>query len=114
MVVTLVVPDPPPIRTHPGRSADRHSPNAGPLARAGEAAISAAPSAFPIVFAGIVAVFGRSMPNVEGYELDHAIYEVLVDIGLLLEPEAWWTRHSRNPSADYYVVSFASNGSNRM
>ena len=108
MVVTFVVPDPPPTRTRPGRSADRHSPNAGPLARAGEALVRSDPATFPITFAGMVVVFGRTKPEVEGYEPDHAIYEVLQDVGAVVEPEGWWTRTSQDSSSEFYVVTFTT------
>ena len=65
MILTLVIPDPPPTRTHPGRAADRNSPDAGPLARAGEALRSAHPGAFPLVFRETHVVFGKTIPDVD-------------------------------------------------
>jgi hypothetical protein len=85
MILTLVVPDPPPTRAHPGRAAERNSP-AAPLVRAGEAVIRANPGVFPRVFSTIEVVFGKTMPDVDplGYQPDHPIYEVQQDIGFIL------------------------------
>ncbi len=109
MILTLVVPDPPPTREHPGRAAERNSPDAGPLVRAGEAVIRANPGVFPRVFSTIEVAFGKTMPEVDplGYQPDHPIYEVLQDIGVVVEPEAWSSRNTQDRSADFYVVTFA-------
>jgi hypothetical protein len=64
VILTLVVPDPPPTRAHPGRSADRDSPNAQPLVRAADALIKAKPGAFPLAFSEIGVVFGKTLPDV--------------------------------------------------
>jgi hypothetical protein len=108
VVLTLVVPDPPPTRSHPGRSADRNSPNALPLVRAGEAVLRADPDSFPRVFTSIFVAFGKTLPDADpiGYQPEHAIYEVLQDIRLVIEPEGWSSNHSHDPSADFYVVTF--------
>ena len=109
MILTLVVPDPPPTRAHPGRAADRYSPHAGPLARAGEALRRANPDAFPLVFRETHVVFGTTIPDVDplGYQPDHAIYEVLQDVGIVSEDDRGYsTRDDRDPSADFYVVTF--------
>jgi hypothetical protein len=106
--VTLVVPDPPPTRTHAGRSADRNSPNANPLAQAGIALVASAPASFPLTFAGMTVVFGRTIPDVDplAYHPEDVIIEVLIDVGALVDPEAWWARTSQEESADFYVVTF--------
>lgn len=108
MILTLVVPDPPPTRAHPGAAADRHSPNALPLVRAGEALLQAQPGVFPLVFTRIFVVFGKTMPDVDplGYQPDHPIYEVLQNIGVVIEPEGWSSTNSQDPSAEFYVVTF--------
>jgi hypothetical protein len=110
MVVTLVVPDPPPHRPDPGRAADRHSPHALPLARAGEALVRANPAAFPLKFAEILVVFGRTFPDVDplGYQPEQPIIEVLTDVGAVIEPEGWSMNHSQDPLADFYVVTFSA------
>jgi hypothetical protein len=107
---TFVVPDPPPLRGHPGRSARRDDPYAGPLARAGEALVAAHPDALPFVFGGIVVRYGRTVWNVDplGYQPDHPIFEVLGDVGAMWDPEAWWNQESQDPDADFYVVTFTS------
>jgi hypothetical protein len=89
VILTLVVPDPPPTRASPGRSADRDSPNAEPLVRAAEALLDAEPNRFPLVFSEINVTFGKTMPDVDplGYQPDHPIYEVLQDLGVAIEPE---------------------------
>jgi hypothetical protein len=108
MILTLVVPDPPPLRAHPGRAADRHSPNAGPLVSAAEALLSASVGSFPLVLSDIRVVFGKTLPDVDplGYQPDHPISEVLQDVGVLIEPEGWSSRNEQDPSADFYVVTF--------
>lgn len=108
MILTLVVPDPPPTREHPGRAADRDSPNAQALVSAAEALIRANPGVFPLVFSRIDVVFGKTLPDVDplGYQPDHPIYEVLQDVGLVIEPESWSNRNEQDPSADFYVVTF--------
>jgi hypothetical protein len=108
--ITFVVPDPPPMRTHPGRSADRNSPHAGPLARAGEAAVSAHPDAFPFTFAGMTVRYGRTKWDVDppGYQPDHPIFEVLGDVGAVIDPSHWWGGESQDPDSDFYIVTFTS------
>jgi hypothetical protein len=108
MILTMVVPDPPPIRTHPGRSADRDSPNAGPLVQAAEALLRAEPNTFPRVFSEIRVVFGKTLPEVDpvGYQPDDPIYEVLQDVGVVIEPDSWTSRNEQDPTADVFVVTF--------
>lgn len=109
---TFVMPDPPPLRQHPGRSADRDSPHAAPLARAGEALVAAHPGVFPFTFGGMIVRYGRTVWNVDslGYQPDHPIFEVLGDVRAMWDPEGWWTQRSQDPGADYYVVTFTSEG----
>jgi hypothetical protein len=68
--LTFVVPDPAPLREHPGRSAGRGSPYAAALMRAGEAARGAHPDAFPFEFTGMTVRYGRTVWNVDvlGYQ----------------------------------------------
>lgn len=108
MLLTLVVPDPPPTRTHPGRSADRDSPNATALVRAAEALRNAQPDIFPLVFSEIQVMFGKTLPDVDalGYQPDDPIYEVLGDVGVVNEPSGWSSKDNQDPSADFYVVTF--------
>ena len=108
MILTLVVPDPPPTREHPGRSADRDSPNATNLVRAASALLAAHPKVFPLRFSRIDVRFGRTMPDTDplGYQPDHAIYEVLQDVGLVIEPESWSNRNTQDEAADYFAVTF--------
>jgi hypothetical protein len=108
--LTFVVPDPPPLREHPGRSAGRGSPYAAALMRAGEAARGAHPDAFPFEFSGMTVRYGRTVWNVDvlGYQPDHAILEVLAHVGAVWDPEAWWSYASQDRDADYYVVTFTS------
>jgi hypothetical protein len=107
MRVTLVVPDPPPMRASPGNSADRRSPNAQPLARAGEALVSSDPTAFPLRVAGTTVVFGKTMPEVDplGYQSWQPILEVLTDVGAVVDGETGWVLDFHDPSADFYVVT---------
>jgi hypothetical protein len=109
VILTLVLPDPPPTRTHPGRAADRDSPDAGPLARAGEALRKAEPGAFPLMFRETHVVFGKTIPDVQplGYGPDNAIYEVLNDVGIVIEDDRGYSfLDDQDPSADFYVVTF--------
>lgn len=48
------------------------------------------------------------MPDVDplGYQPDHPIYEVLQNIGVVIEPEGWSSTNSQDPSAEFYVVTF--------
>ena len=70
--------------------------------------VASDPDAFPLRFAHIVVVFGKTLPDVDplGYQPDHAIYEVLTDVGAVVEPEGWSTRSSQDPSSDFYIVTF--------
>jgi hypothetical protein len=108
--LTLVVPDPPPFREHPGRSADRNSPYAGPLAREGEEAVASSRDEFPFVFTGMTVRYGRTIWNVDqfGYQPDGPIYEVLCDVGAACDPDGWWSYDTQDPEADFYVVTFTS------
>jgi len=108
--LTFVVPDPPPLREHPGRSAGMESPQATPLSQAGMAAVAANPDAFPFQFDGMIVRYGRTVWNVDplGYQPDHPILEVLSAAGAVWDPEGWWSSESQDPEADYYVVTFVS------
>jgi hypothetical protein len=108
--LTFVVPDPPPLREHPGRAAGIESPHATPLTLAGMAAVAANPDAFPFQFDGVIVRYGRTVWNVDplGYQPDHSIHEVLAAAGAVWDPEGWWSRESQDPDADYYIVTFMS------
>jgi hypothetical protein len=108
--LTFVVPDPPPFRDHPGRSADRNSPHAGPLARAGQQAVDSSPEEFPFIFAGMTVTFGRTMWNVRefGFSTEDPLYEVLCDVGAACEPGSWSSYTTQDPVADFYVVTFTT------
>jgi hypothetical protein len=108
--ITFVVPDPPPIRKHPGRGAGRDSPHAGPLVEAAKALVAEDPDAFPWQFSGMTVRFGRTMWNVDplGYQPDHPLIEVLCDVGAICDPGGWWSYTSQDPDADFYVVTFTS------
>jgi hypothetical protein len=108
--ITLVVPDPPPIREHPGRAASRDSPHAELLVEAAEALVAETPDAFPWKFYGMTVRFGRTMWNVDplGYQPDHPLIEVLCDVGAICDPDGWWTYTSQDPEAQFYVVTFTS------
>jgi hypothetical protein len=108
--VTFVVPDPPPIREHPGQSAGRDSPHAQVLVEAGEALVAAEPEAFPWTFSGVIVRFGRTMWNARrlGYSPEDPVYEVLCNVGAICEPGGYWSYTTQDPYADFYVVSFVS------
>jgi hypothetical protein len=108
--LTFVVPDPAPLRGHPGRGAGIESPHATPLTRAGRAAVAANPDAFPFQFDGMIVKYGRTVWNVDplGYQPDHSILEVLAVAGAVWDPDAYWSYDSQDRDADYYVVTFTS------
>jgi hypothetical protein len=108
--LTFVVPDPPPFRDHRGRSADRNSPHAGPLARAGQQAVDSSSEEFPFSFAGMTVTFGRTVWDVRefGFSPDAPLYEVLCDVGAACEPGSWWSYITQDPVADFYVVTFTT------
>lgn len=108
MRVRLSINGPPPDRTHPGRSADRDSPNAGPLARAAEEFIAQAPEAFPVRDPfGITVVFGKTKPGFEGYGSIDPITEVLADVGMIEDERLGdWERELQDPDAgEKYTVT---------
>jgi hypothetical protein len=55
-------------------------------------------------------VFGRTIPDVGplGHQPEDPIIEVLADVGVVLDPDSYWTRSSREMSAGFYVVTFES------
>ena len=108
MRVTLFVDGPPPDRTHPGRSADRDSPNAEPLARAAEEFMAQAPEAFPLRNPfGITVVFGKTKPDFDGYGSIDPIIEVLADAGMIEDERLEdWERERQDPDAgERYTVT---------
>ena len=108
--ITFVVPDPPPIREHPGQAAGRDSPHAELLVEAAEALVAEDPDAFPWQFSGMTVRFGRTMWNVDplGYQPGHPLFEVLCNVGAICDPDGWWSYTSQDPDAEFYVVTFAS------
>lgn len=104
MRVVLTMPDPPPYRQNPGLAADRSSPGAGALVSAGNALMASQPHVFPLEWDEIFITFGRSKPEVDGYDATHPIIEILVDIGVLAEQDSWATREARDTTSGYYVV----------
>jgi len=108
MHVTLHVDGPPPDRTHPGRSADRDSPNAGPLARSAEEFMAQTPEAFPLRDEfGITVVFGKTKPDFEGYSPIDPIVEVLANVRMIEEVGLEvWERDLQDPHAgERYTVT---------
>jgi len=45
------------------------------------------PSGLPLTFSQIDVVFGKIVPDVEGYSPEDVIYEVLQDVGVVIEPD---------------------------
>lgn len=78
--------------------------------------VASDPGAFPLEWAEIVVVFGKTLPDVDplGYQPEHAIIEVLADVGAVVEPEGWSTRSSQDPAADFYVVTFETESPGRL
>jgi hypothetical protein len=108
-----VVPDPPPLRAHPGRSADRDSPFSRPLADAGKAVVATDPRHFPFTFSGYTVRFGKTMWNVRplGYAPDSPLWEVLGDVGAVVDLGGWWSYTTQDREADFYAVTFTSDDS---
>jgi hypothetical protein len=100
MYVRLVVNGPLPRRSHPARSADRHSPDAAPLVRAAQETVESEPDAFPIREPFGLTVVGGSKPaRQKGYGADDPILEILVDVGLIADERLQqWFRASTDPS----------------
>jgi hypothetical protein len=98
----------PPDRTHPGRCADRLSPNADELVRAARDLLARDPTAFPIREGfGLTVASGARLPAYEGYGVDDAIIEVLVDVGLIADErlERWWSSTVDRALGDSYRVT---------
>jgi len=108
--ITFVIPDPPPIREHPGRGAGRDSPHADLLVQAAEALIAENPDGFPWQFSGMTTRFGRTMWDTDplGYSPDSPLYEVLCDAGAICDPGGWWSYTSQDPDSSIYIVTFVS------
>jgi hypothetical protein len=107
MRLSFAIPGAPPVRGDPATCADRDSPNAGPLAEAGLAAVARDPNAFPLrVPIGITVKYGSSPPELKGYDVTTAIEEVLVDVGVILDERlVTWERETVDPSLqDSYTV----------
>jgi hypothetical protein len=84
MDVELSVAGPVPRRTHPGRCADRRSPNASALFEAAATVVGAAPDSFPLRGkVGVEFTSEEPLPGHDGYDAATAIEEVLVDAGVL-------------------------------
>ncbi len=113
--VTIVAPDPPPLREHPGRSAGRDSPYAEPLLRAAEALIAEDPEGFPWLFSSMTIQFGRTMWNTDalGYSPDSPLYEVLCHAGAICDPGGWWSYTTQDPASSLYVATFVSESRGR-
>jgi hypothetical protein len=112
MRVTLSVDGPPPDRTQSGRSADRDSPHAEPLARAAEELMRRSPEAFPLREPlGITVVFGETKPTFATYDAIDPIIEVLVDVGLLADERLTdWHRGRWDPHGEGYTVTIEPAG----
>jgi hypothetical protein len=60
------------------------------------------------VFRETHVVYGKTIPDVAGlgYSPDHAIYEVLNDVGVVIEDDRGYsTRDDQDSSAGFYVVT---------
>jgi hypothetical protein len=107
MQVKLSVDGPPPDRAHPGRCADRHSPNAEPLARAAEELIANATETLPLRDPfGITVVFGKTKPDYENYDSIDPIIEVLADVGLIEDERLvdWGRKLQEAVAGERYTV----------
>jgi hypothetical protein len=103
---TFLIEAPPPTRHHPGRCADRTSPNALPLFQAVADHVAAEPDAFPIRD-HVVVVLASAEPfaSPEGYSIATAIEEVLVDAGFLADERLVGTeRHEIRAEMTGYSV----------
>lgn len=84
MNIEFTVRAPPPRRTHPGRSADRSSPNASALFDVAAKIVAETPERFPIT--GKTRLILRAavpLPEYPDYSTHDAVLEVLVDAGVL-------------------------------
>jgi hypothetical protein len=113
MRLFLSVEGPPPVRADPGRSADRSSPNAEPLALAAEALMVKAPMSFALREPfGITGVFGSTKPPRGGHGAIDPIIEVLVDVGVLEDERLEdWERELQDPDVgELYTVTVEPTG----
>jgi len=68
------------------------------------------PAAFPIREGfGLTVVSGAGLPNYEGYGVDDAIIEVLVDVGVIADErlERWLDATTDETLGDFYTVTIA-------
>jgi hypothetical protein len=58
----------------------------------------------------MIVVYGKTIPDVDplGYQPEHAILEVLTDVGAVVDGETGWVADSQDSSADFYVVTLES------
>lgn len=109
MRIELRIDGEPPVRADPGRCADRHSPNAAPLADAGQRLVGQNPTRFPLTEAfGITLRLGSTVPATDddGYSVDSPIVEVLVDVGVIADERLEdWMRCSQDPAWNDYEVT---------
>ncbi len=110
MRVELEVDAAPPIRSDPGRSADRHSPGARPLAEVAKRLKDREPSRFPIAGPIVLTLrLGSAAPETSGYEIEDPILEVLADVGLIVDERQLNTVHeSRDDSRQDYSIIIES------
>jgi hypothetical protein len=45
----------------------------------------------------MIIAYGETMPPYEGYGPDDAVLEVLVNVGVTVDPGAWWVHPSQDP-----------------
>ena len=88
MKIEFTVPAPPPRRTHPGRSADRSSPNASALFEVAAKIVAETPERFPETGSTRLILRAAAVPLPEYpdyYSTHDAVLEVLVDAGMLAD-----------------------------
>jgi hypothetical protein len=103
----FIIDGPPPTRHHPGRCADRTSPNALALFQAVAAYIAKDPGAFPVREpVGVVVGSAGPFDEPEGYTIATAIEEVLVAAGFLADERQveWEGLHIRPEMTTRYSV----------
>jgi hypothetical protein len=78
------------------------------LASVGLSIVASDSDAYPFTFAGMIVTFGKTIPPADefGYSPEDPIIEVLGDVGVLIEPDAYWVRPSQDADAAWYVVTF--------
>ena len=86
MMIGFTISAPPPRRTHPGRCADRSSPNASALFEVAAKIVAETPERFPVTdTTRLILRAAAPLPEYPEYSTHDAVLEVLVDAGMIAD-----------------------------